>query len=121
MVSFIARVVIAAALACSLAAPLRAEDTARAFEPGVVRRITPEEVQQRRDAVGSAAAPIVHGPQSLDLAQQFGDACNAGWAARGRRWHTGRGRAVAEVRIRRSESSPKRSPYDTLTRRRFGQ
>ena len=50
MVSIIARVVIAAALACSLVAPLRAEDTARAFEPGVVRRITPEEVQQRRDA-----------------------------------------------------------------------
>jgi len=43
MVSIIARVVIAAALACSLAA-------ARAVEPGVVRRITPEEVQQRRDA-----------------------------------------------------------------------
>ena len=50
MVSIVARVVIAAALAGSLAAPLRAEEAARAFDPGVVRRITPEQVQQRREA-----------------------------------------------------------------------
>jgi hypothetical protein len=65
MVSIIARVVIAAALACSLAASLRAEEVARVFDPGVVRRITPEEVQQRRDA---GERPII-----LDARASVGD------------------------------------------------
>jgi hypothetical protein len=65
MVSIIARVVIAVALACSLAAPLRAEEAARVFDPGVVRRITPQEVQQRRDA---GEKPIV-----LDTRASVGD------------------------------------------------
>jgi hypothetical protein len=50
MISFTARVVVATALACALAAPLRAEETARAFDPAVARRITPDEVQRRRQA-----------------------------------------------------------------------
>ena len=75
MVSIIARVVIAAALACSLAAPLRAEDRARDFDPAVARRITPDEVQERlkagekpimldaRASVGDVVAPgAVHVP-----------------------------------------------------------
>lgn len=41
--------VFAFALAWTLAAPLGAEEAAR-FDPGVARRITPEQVQRRRDA-----------------------------------------------------------------------
>jgi hypothetical protein len=65
MVSIIPRVVMAAALACSVAAPLRAEESAHGFDPGVVRRITPEEVQQRRDA---GKKPII-----LDARASVGD------------------------------------------------
>jgi hypothetical protein len=66
MVSIIARVVIAVALACSPAAPLRAEEAARVFDPEVVRRITPQEVQQHQDA---GEKPIV-----LDTRASVGDA-----------------------------------------------
>ena len=58
-------VLIASALACSLAAPLRAEEVARVFDPGVVRRITPEEVRQRREA---GEKPII-----LDARASVGD------------------------------------------------
>jgi len=70
MISITTRAIIAAALACGLAAPLRAEETARVFDPGVVRRITPEEVQRRRhagekpiilDARASVSDVIIHG------------------------------------------------------------
>jgi hypothetical protein len=44
------RVAVAAALLCTLAAPLRAEETAQGFDPTVARRITPAEVQQRLKA-----------------------------------------------------------------------
>jgi len=47
MVSIIGRLVVAGAVAWSLAVPVRAEQ-APVFDPGVVRRITPEDVQQRR-------------------------------------------------------------------------
>jgi hypothetical protein len=40
--------VIGTALACNLAAPLGAEEAAR-FDPAVARRITPQEVQRRRE------------------------------------------------------------------------
>ena len=69
MISITTRAIIAAALACGLA-PLRAEETARVFDPGVVRRITPEEVQRRRhagekpiilDARASVSDVIIHG------------------------------------------------------------
>ena len=43
------RLVVATALACGLSAPVWAEE-ARDFDPGVARRIKPEEVQRRRDA-----------------------------------------------------------------------
>jgi hypothetical protein len=49
MRSLTASLVVGLALAGVLAASLRAEETA-AFDPGVVRRITPAEVQRRRDA-----------------------------------------------------------------------
>jgi hypothetical protein len=65
MVTIIARLVIAAALACSLAAPLHAEEARHTFDPGVVRRITPEEVQHRRDA---GDKPII-----LDARASVGD------------------------------------------------
>jgi len=41
---------IATVLLCCLAVPLRAEETARGFDPAVARRITPDEVQQRLKA-----------------------------------------------------------------------
>jgi len=41
------RVAVVAALLCSLAAPLRADEAAQGFDPTVARRITPAEVQQR--------------------------------------------------------------------------
>ena len=50
MISITGRVVIATALACTLAGPLGADEAARVSDPGVTRRITPEEVQRRRDA-----------------------------------------------------------------------
>jgi len=50
MRSITIRVAIATVLACGLAGALRAEEGARPFDPGVARRITPEEVQRRRDA-----------------------------------------------------------------------
>ena len=56
MISLSVRIVIGTALACSLAVPLRAEE-ATTFDPGVARRITPEEVQRRRD--GGEKALIV--------------------------------------------------------------
>jgi hypothetical protein len=43
------RVLIAVALACGFALPLRAEEKV-AFDPSVARRIKPEEVQQRQKA-----------------------------------------------------------------------
>jgi len=43
------RAAVAAALACALSAPLRAADAAPTFDPGIARRITPEEVQKRRE------------------------------------------------------------------------
>ena len=49
MSSITVRVAVAAALACALAAPLRGAETAGAFDPGVARRITPAEVQRRRE------------------------------------------------------------------------
>jgi len=48
MSSITVRVAVAAALVCALSARLRAADTPTAFDPGVARRITPEEVQKRR-------------------------------------------------------------------------
>ena len=47
MVAIGVRGVVVTALLCSLAAPLRAEEAARGVDPGVARRITPDEVQQR--------------------------------------------------------------------------
>ncbi|TMA85142.1 MAG: hypothetical protein E6J77_12140 [Deltaproteobacteria bacterium] len=44
------RGMVATVLLCCLAAPLRAEDTARDFDPAVARRITPDEVQERLKA-----------------------------------------------------------------------
>ena len=44
------RVAVAAALLCSPAAPLRADEAPRGFDPTVARRITPAEVQQRLTA-----------------------------------------------------------------------
>ena len=44
------RGMVATVLLCCLAAPLRAEDTARGFDPAVARRITPDEVQQHLKA-----------------------------------------------------------------------
>ena len=44
------RVAIVPTLLCSLAAPLRADDTAQGFDLTVARRITPAEVQQRLTA-----------------------------------------------------------------------
>ena len=41
---------IAIVLAGGLVGPLRAEDTAPAFDAQVARRITPEDVQKRQDA-----------------------------------------------------------------------
>lgn len=58
------------ALAGGLAAPLRADDSPAAFDPTVARRITPAEVQKRRDAGEKAiildtrpnqAGGIIHG------------------------------------------------------------
>ena len=50
MISIPLRLLTALALVSSLAAPLRADEAARPFDPGVARRITPTEVQRRRDA-----------------------------------------------------------------------
>jgi CTP:molybdopterin cytidylyltransferase MocA len=49
MASMTVRVLVATALTCGLAAPLRAGEKA-AFDPAVARRITFEDVQRRRDA-----------------------------------------------------------------------
>jgi hypothetical protein len=65
MSSVTVRIVIATALACALAAALRAEEAARAFDPAVARRITPEEVQRRRDA---GEKPVI-----LDTRASLGD------------------------------------------------
>ena len=59
------RLIAATALACALAAPLRAEETAP-FDPTVARRITPEQVQRRRAA---GEKPII-----LDTRASIGDA-----------------------------------------------
>jgi hypothetical protein len=59
------RGVIATVLLCCLAAPLRAEETARGFDPAIARRITPDEVQQRLKA---GEKPIM-----LDARGSFGD------------------------------------------------
>jgi hypothetical protein len=64
MASIVSRLVVAGAVAWSLAAPLRAEQSP-VFDPAVVRRITPEEVQQRRDA---GEKPII-----LDARASVGD------------------------------------------------
>lgn len=50
MTSITVRVVVATALACGLATAVRAGEAAPAFDPGVARRITPDEVKRRRDA-----------------------------------------------------------------------
>ncbi len=50
MMSRIVRVAVAATVAWALGGSLLAEDTARVFDPGVARRITPAEVQRHRDA-----------------------------------------------------------------------
>ena len=50
MVAIGVRGVVVTALLCSLAAPLRAEEAARGFDPAVARRITPDEVQERLKA-----------------------------------------------------------------------
>jgi len=50
------RVLIAIALTCGFALPLRAEEKAASFDPSVARRIKPEEVQQRQKA---GQTPIV--------------------------------------------------------------
>ena len=65
MFSITGRVVIATALACALAGPLRAEEVTRVPDPGVARRITPEEVQRRREA---GEKPII-----LDTRASVGD------------------------------------------------
>src|SRR5437879_4442835 len=49
MISLTVRVLLATALTCTLAGPLRADDTLSIFDPSVGRRITPQQVQQRRD------------------------------------------------------------------------
>src|SRR5262245_11007057 len=59
------RVVAAIALACVVAGPLRAAEQARAFDPEVARRITPDEVQQRRAA---GEKPVI-----LDTRSSLGD------------------------------------------------
>jgi len=65
MISITARVVIVTALTCSLAPPLRAEEAARVLDPAVARRITPEDVQRRREA---GEKPII-----LDTRASVGD------------------------------------------------
>jgi hypothetical protein len=50
MTSTIVRIVLAAVLTCGLTARARAEEPARPSDPGVTRRMTPEEVQQHRKA-----------------------------------------------------------------------
>jgi hypothetical protein len=62
MTSISMRVGVALALVCGFAAPLRAGD---AFDKGVARRITPEEVQKR---IAAGQKPIV-----LDTRGSVGD------------------------------------------------
>jgi hypothetical protein len=69
-VSLSVRIVAAIAVVCSFAGLLRAAEPARAFDPEVARRITPEEVQRRRAA---GERPII-----VDTRSSVGDAIAQG-------------------------------------------